>query len=379
MTSAITIGTNLAAPAVRSEPADTELSFWRTAFAQNVLPFLTSLVLHLSLIVLGYLTVQAVKTVVAHRSPVAQVLTPVTAMVDDPADANPDGLLGELGSGGDPFRKMAQDKNPLVDPNSTGLAEDKGPNPVLKLPGGGNNGAGNEAADVIALGTQGRLGVGLGLGKGNGNGSGDGDGTGVQAPFGIPGGGVGIGDRRRIFDPLAARTVHRIAYVCDASGSMTPMFDDLRIEMRKSIENLWPSQSFNVIFFQENGFAAAERLHLTPATSDNKRKAAGFLTDMTAHGETNPIPALELAAAQRPELIYLLTDGDFSGPGNQAVIDFCRTRFAGGATRINTIAFINKQTVQTDTVQAEWVKALQTIASNSGGKFKFVSREDMGQ
>jgi hypothetical protein len=61
------------------------------------------------------------------------------------------------------------------------------------------------------------------------------------------------------------------------------------------------------------------------------------------------------------------------------VIDFCRTRFAGGATRINTIAFINKHTAQTDTTHAEWVKALQTIAANSGGKFSFVSREDMGQ
>ncbi len=353
-----------------------EVSFWQTPFAQNVLPFITSLVLHLSLILLAVLTVKAVEAVTRMKKVTEQVIVAEASMMDDP-DGDPNGIINP-GSGGDPTRPMFQDKYKDVDPSSKGIAEEKGPNLIPKMAGGGG-GEGDDAAGAIAIGPGGALGSGggLGLGKGKGMGAGDGDGTGVLAPFGIPGGGGGIGPRANFMGFKG--NARRIAYVCDATGSMVSWFDDLRMELRKSIENLRVVQSFNVIFFQEQGFGCVERSSLMPANSDNKRKSYKFIEEFTPHGETNPLPALELAAAQKPELIYLLTDGDFSGPGNQAVIDFCKTKFSDGKTKINTIAFVSKQTAQTDAAQAEWVKALQLIATNSGGKFKFVSKEDMGQ
>jgi hypothetical protein len=85
------------------------------------------------------------------------------------------------------------------------------------------------------------------------------------------------------------------------------------------------------------------------------------------------IPSLELAFAQKPELIYLLTDGDF--PDNDAVIRLCRQRAGDGRTKINTIAFCAKEALdRADTL--EYIKMLKTIASDSGGRFRLVTNED---
>ena len=84
------------------------------------------------------------------------------------------------------------------------------------------------------------------------------------------------------------------------------------------------------------------------------------------------------ATKMQPELIYLLTDGDFSGPGNQAVIDFCQKKFGPTKTKINTIAFVSKDS-KDNPLELEYVKALQQIAKNSGGQFKHVTDDDMGQ
>jgi len=348
-----------------------ELSFWQTPFAQNVLPFITSLVLHISLILLAVLTVEVVRTVVVEARK-EMIIVPEGEMVAD----GPEGGIPHPGLGGDPTRDAAQDKFPDVPKDSKGIAEKPGPNLIPSLMGGGGGGDADGSA-IIGIGPGGLgSGGGIGTGKGAGIGSGDGDGSGVLAPFGIPGGGGGIGPKSNFIG--LGGNARRIAYVCDASGSMLNMFDSLRVEMRKSIENLRPVQSFNIFFFQDEGVATPDKTGLMPATPDNKRKAYDFLDKFFPRGTTNPIPALELAFAQKPELIYLLTDGDFSGPGNQAVIDYCRNKTADGKTKINTIAFIQKES-RDNPQDLEFVKALQMIAKNSGGRFRHVTEEDMGQ
>ena len=110
---------------------------------------------------------------------------------------------------------------------------------------------------------------------------------------------------------------------------------------------------------------AIERGQLMPATPENKRKAADFLGNVSPRGSTDPIPALELALRQKPELVYLLTDGDFAD--NDAVLAFIRQRAKG--CRINTIAFINRG--------EQYERVLQTIAKETGGTFKYVGEEHL--
>jgi hypothetical protein len=262
-----------------------------------------------------------------------------------------------------------------VPKDSRGIAQKPGTNLLPSLMGGG--GGEEQASGVIGIGPGGLgKGFGVGAGIGAGFGGGEGDGSGQLAPFGAPGGGGGIGIKSTFIG--LGGNAKKIAYVCDASGSMLNMFDSLRVELRRSIEQLKPIQSFSVIFFQDQGFGTVDKAGLIMANADNKRKSYEFLDKFFVRGETNPIPALEFAFKQQPELIYLLTDGDFAGPGNDAVVNFCKQKTSDGKTKISTIAFINKET-KDNPADLEFVKALQAIAKNSGGSFKAVSDDDMAR
>jgi hypothetical protein len=356
---------------IKELPHEDQRSFWQQPFVQNVLPFLTSLVLHIGVIVFGYMMLKVGQAVVVALRQ-EQIIVPEAEMVA----SGPEGGIPHPGLGGDPTRDAAQDKFPDVPKDSKGLAEKPGPTLQVSLIGGGGGEADGQTA--IGLGANVALGSGSGVGAGlgQGYGSGVGDGTGALAPFGVPGGGGGLGPKSNFIG--LGGYAKRIAYVCDASGSMLNMFDSLRVELRKSIENLRPIQSFNVVFFQDQGFKAADVNTLVMGNPENKRKVYDFLDKMFVRGETNPIPALEAVSKMQPELIYLLTDGDFSGPGNQAVIDFCQKQFGQTKTKINTIAFIAKES-KDNPQDLEYVKALQQIAKNSGGQFKHVTDDDMGQ
>lgn len=350
------------------------LSIWQHPFIQDVLPFLTSFSLHLGLIVLGLLLLRATELV---RLPahVEQIIIPDAEMVNN----GPEGGIPHPGLGGDPTRDAAQDKFPDVPKDSKGLAEKPGPALQISLLGGG---AGEDSSpSIISIGPGGLgKGAGVGAGVGTGFGSGAGDGTGQLAPFGVPGGGGGIGPKSNFIG--LGGNARKIIYICDASGSMMSKFDSLKVELRNTIDSLKPVQAFNVIFFSGIGPVAADKASLIIANPGNKRKVFDFLDVATAQSSSNPIPALEMAFKQGPELIYLLTDGDFGGLGNditnQDVIDFCKRRTKDGKVKINTIAFITKES-KDNPQDLEFVKALKEIAKNSGGKFKHVSDDDLGQ
>ena len=90
----------------------------------------------------------------------------------------------------------------------------------------------------------------------------------------------------------------------------------------------------------------------------------------TTAGQTDPIPALELAFKQKPQLIFLLTDGDF--PDNNAVLSRCRELNKDHTVKINTIAFVGDSDND-----VEFMKVLTDIAKENGGLFKKVSQDEV--
>ncbi len=350
------------------------ITIWQHPFVQDVLPFITSLVLHIGLIVMAYLFVEVSKAVVAEFTEREQIIIPDVEI----GDANgPPGGIPHPGLGGDPTRDAKQDRFRDVPPDSKGIAMKPGTALIPDMGGGQGQGEAGSGPMALGPGMIGR-GMGVGFGSGDGAGSGTGDGSGILAPFGKPGGGGGIGPKSD-FIGSGGSNVRRVAYVCDASGSMLNMFDALRFEIRKSVDKLQPNQSFNVIFFQDPGCAAADKSGLMPAVPEKKRLTYDFLDKFTVRGLTDPIPALDLAFSQKPDLIYLLTDGDFNKQGNEAVVKYCRDKTADGKTKINTIAFVNQTSAKESVLDMEYVKALQQIAKDSGGRFIYVSEEQMGQ
>jgi hypothetical protein len=342
------------------------LTFWQEPWVQNVLPLATSLALHIGLIVLGIVLVKTVPLVFRH--PEEQVV-PVDAAIVEGGEI---GAIPNPGLGGDPNRPAASDQVP-----ENSVSDGWNMKPSKSVENAVLGGAADTASDtVIGLGVNAALGKGSATGTGVGTGVGTGDGK--QAPFGLPGGGSGIGPKAPFMGQ--GGNASTVAYVCDASGSMMGLpFDLLKIELRKAVDVLKVNQAFNIIFFQKGGFEALSKGSLAVANPNNKQKAYDFLQNLGLGSDSNPIPGLKAALAQKPQLIYLLTDGDFetglSTVTNKQVIDELRRLNADKKTRINTIAFFSPDAPQSERKVCE--DLLRTIASENGGKFKVVLTTDL--
>ncbi len=166
-----------------------------------------------------------------------------------------------------------------------------------------------------------------------------------------------------IFTPPKSRS-RSVCLVCDASGSMLSRFDELRGEIVKTVNRFEKGQFFNVIFFQESSQIALSSRDLLPATAENKARCFDFVQRVSAHRQTNPIPAMELALKQHPQTIFLLTDGDFDD--NEAVVKWIHDHNTAGTT-ISTIAFL--------TGDASPREVLTKIANQNHGRFTQVEEK----
>jgi uncharacterized protein with von Willebrand factor type A (vWA) domain len=153
---------------------------------------------------------------------------------------------------------------------------------------------------------------------------------------------------------------------------MQPRMDSLRNELKRSIDILQPIQAFNVLFFRDEKVLTASQSQLLMANPENKRKTYDFLGEVESRGGTDPVPALTMAFRQRPQLIYLLTDGDF--PDNERVIRKIRELNREKRVKVNTIAFISSS--DEDAVKG-FVAVLKQIAQENGGQFKLVLETDV--
>lgn len=337
------------------------LTFMQQPWVQTVLPFLTSLALHAAIVITVVVVLFGVQTMQALKPVEEQIVIPEAGMANEMV-----GGVENPGIDGDPTRPAAQDKYE-ENTHPDGWAPEAGESPIAEAAGGGE---GDTSASLIGAGA-GSFGRGSSFGSGEGEGSGGGTGTGKGklAPFGAPGGGI-PGPRGKVFGNGGnART---IAFCCDSSGSMIDKFSSLKQELAKAVEGLRPVQQFSIVFFADGKVLSFENGNLVNATPENKRKANKWLDDLTTSGTSDPIPGLEVAFRGKPELMYILTDGDF--PNNDAVISKVAQLNGGKRTRINTIAF---SSTEGDEQSESFIKFLTLLADQNGGKFKAVSQDQL--
>ena len=338
------------------------LDFWQQPWVQDVLPFVTSVTVHAAVILIGFLFFWGIHAI-SDAAPVHQdqVIVPDASMIND----GPPGGVPFQGLGSDPNRQAFQDKE--KDKGAPeGWADRQSRNMELRAAGGGE---GDASDTIIGLGPGGGFGHGRngkGLGTGEGLGGGEGDGGGPLAMFGTPGGG-GIGPKGPVFGH--GGNARKITFVCDASGSMLNKMGTLKRELSRAVQGLRAIQSFGIVFFRDENYNALDK-SLLMATPENKIKAEKFLDDVIPKGETKPIPGIEIAFKQQPELIYILTDGDF--PDNEAVLKRIRELNRDKKVKINTIAFVS----DTDTDTA-FMDLLKQIAKENNGIYKHVAENEL--
>jgi hypothetical protein len=337
------------------ENIEPQVGFWQEPWVQNALPFVTSLLIHATLILMGFLLIKPY--IKAQEVSQEQVFIPDASIVDGDV-----GGIPNPGLGGDPTRPAASD---LVPENTQSDGWNKLPSKSLQAAVLG--GAGDAESNQLI-----GPGAGQSLSRGKGIGVGSGEGGGAAAPFGVPGGGMGAGPR--FMGVPGGSGVRTVAYVCDASGSMMGLpFDLLKIELKKAVDMLVPSQAFNIAFFQKGAAEPLSKQAMLVANPANKTKAYQWLADMTVASNSDPIPSLKLVFSQKPQLMYLLTDGAFDD--NDAVIAEIKRLNPQKQTRINTIAFFSPDAPASDRKVCEDV--LRRIAEENGGRFKVVLTTDL--
>ena len=195
----------------------------------------------------------------------------------------------------------------------------------------------------------------------------------------------------RFYDKIGPRGVRNIVYVVDRSGSMAAEFEDVKLEMLRSIRGLRALHRFHVILFSEGRTIEGPRRYLVPGDPPNRVAAGEFLKKQQAGGRTTALVALKRAFAvlqgadpDKPgKLIYLLSDGDFAGitggstyrpagggvlRGNEAIIQWLRDHNRDKSVLINTLLLHrNDPTAK---------KVLRAIAEENGGGFKYISPEE---
>ncbi len=151
-----------------------------------------------------------------------------------------------------------------------------------------------------------------------------------------------------------------VVYVIDFSGSMTgDRFTHTRLELKRSIERLPDDGSFLVVFF-DDGFVAMPPGHLVAASPRNKSIAKSWIDTAATRGGTEPSQALAFALQLKPEVIFLMTDGEFASDElvNEAIDHFNIDH----RTSINTIAFHDPAGQE----------ELEKIARENHGDFRYI-------
>jgi hypothetical protein len=180
------------------------------------------------------------------------------------------------------------------------------------------------------------------------------------------GGSPGLGDGGGFFGigpVIEQEGPRKIVYIVDKSGSMTDSIDFVKYELKRSIGELGDDKEFHVIFYSSGPPIEMPTRRLVNATERNKDMAFGFIDNIVAAQETEPSKAIERAFACKPDMIYLLTDGEF----DRQIVEQVRNLNAGRQVIVHTICFL----------YTSGLPALQQIAEQNGGQCKLVTERDL--
>lgn len=320
------------------------------------LPWGASLLLHATVLLLGFLTYRAVVQVRSLQVP--QTIVPVAAIVEH-APLKAIELPGQASQ--------------LPKPSDPALPTP--PLDALAHPPGRLN---HPSADISW-----QIGIGPGAARAFGASNLRSDATNDSAPFGVPGGTAGLTSRAPFMG--VSGNAMRIAYICDGSGSMTSVQALVRKELVESINQLKPIQFFNVFFYQNAATSSFDPARLLPATPATKRAVASWIQrDYLPSGSANPLPAIQIAFAQKVELIYLLTDGLEDASADHSTANAVRQELRklnhAQNVKVNTI-FLRRgdrpgtsDGLSYSTEAEELAKILRLIATENGGQYKLVDQ-----
>ena len=170
---------------------------------------------------------------------------------------------------------------------------------------------------------------------------------------------------------------NHFVYLVDSSNSMKK-FNDARTELLRSIDSLKPEQRFYVVFYDENpkymritnpSQDEPASVYATPESKQTFRRWA--MAIQQARGQSPP-EVLKFAFKLRPDVIFLLSDGEFTAQTETVIRENnLQENLFGESGPISIIHTIRYPGVSsTEGRQAE--VQMQRIASENGGQYRNV-------
>jgi hypothetical protein len=350
----------------RPNPWKRLLALLATPKSANMVAWITSVSFHGLLFVTAILVLPPIVRGLRETSQ-EQVIIPDTTLAND----DQIGGVPNPGLGKDPTRDASQDTDPNAN-DSRAWATQHSTDLAKAL-----SGSAVASGDSLAQTDQKQKGSGgdnaiFSLFSGGG---------GPMANFGPRGGGQGLGPKSKIFGH--GSNVRSIVYVCDASGSMVGQGDDaLKTELKRDIANLSPIQQFNILIFHEtrNGSqyqALSDKMLM--GTPSSKATAFDFIDNLPFSSVNNPIPALQEAFREQPQLIFLLSHGDFNNryntTNNKEVARTIDELNADKRVHVNTILLLGEKRHETERKDLEAI--MKKLAEENGGVYKKFYSDDL--
>lgn len=166
----------------------------------------------------------------------------------------------------------------------------------------------------------------------------------------------------------------KFVYVFDRSASMSiARGKPLAAAKKELIASLTPLErvhQFYLIFYNQEVRAfqpGGDSGKLIFATDANKQAAERYINGIQPEGATDHYAALSIALKMRPDVIFLLTDGDAKDDLTEAELAQLAKQ-NGAATKIHVIQF---------TADLPTGANLRTLAKDNGGEFKSVSLKEL--
>jgi len=204
------------------------------------------------------------------------------------------------------------------------------------------------------------------LGDGDGNGKGRGNGKGKL--FGVEAYGKSF---VYVFDRSESM---KYAYYYVSEGTTTfgsTALDAAKNELISSINALDDDQKFHIVFYNHAfDLLKTRRAHKRPmpANSENKTWACQVVRELHAEGSTEHVTPLEVALRMRPDVIFLITDGEEKDDPTYQQIE-ALTRLNRGKSSINIIQYATVNRPQCTLVE---------LARRNRGRHTFIDITRLG-
>jgi hypothetical protein len=167
--------------------------------------------------------------------------------------------------------------------------------------------------------------------------------------------------------------VKKVVFLVDVSGTMWNElegrwgFQVVQDEVERSVSAMPPEMFFNIVYYSDTTMSMSPTL--VKATHENKELARRFLTlKPNLSGATDFFKGLQGAFEQRPEAVFIFTDGEMDVPRWKVPSRFDALREkTGPSIHLFGIGFFYEK-------NQESLDVLQKICFLSGGDFKLYNR-----